>query len=114
MEKTTMEHTCIEPRPRDIRRHAMQFTSIAAVLFLILNCTIASLSQAISGDLVGAVADPSGAVVPSAQVVAVNVATDVKTTTLTNQNGEFHIANLPVGKYNITASAPGFNAVTVN
>jgi hypothetical protein len=69
--------------------------------------------QAISGDLVGTVVDPQGAVVANASVVAENVATGVKTTVTTNSTGGFRISNLPIGTYNITGSGAGFKGSTV-
>ena len=64
--------------------------------------------QAISGDLVGTVVDPSGSGIPNATVEATNVATNVKSTTTTNANGEYRLTNLPPGTYSIMARAGGF------
>ena len=65
--------------------------------------------QAISGDLVGTVTDSSRAVVANATVVAVQTATNATATVKANQSGEFRFVNLPIGAYNVTASAPGLN-----
>src|SRR5207302_112695 len=64
--------------------------------------------QAISGNLVGTVFDPSGAVVPNAEVEAVNVATGVKTVTNTTSSGGYRFNNLPVGTYTVGVKAQGF------
>src|ERR1043165_2292415 len=69
--------------------------------------------QAISGDLVGTVVDKSGALIPNATVEAVNQATNVHTKTVANGSGEYRISNLPVGVYDITASASGFGSQTL-
>jgi hypothetical protein len=69
-------------------------------------------AQAISGDVVGTVLDKSGAVVPSAAIVAENVATGMKTNTTSNGQGEFRLGNLPVGSYTIRVTAPGFSTLT--
>src|SRR5215471_12624458 len=85
-----------------------------SVLFAILLFTpIASFAQAVSGDLTGAVSDPSGAAIPSATVVVTNDATGVKTTIVTNESGVYRFSNLPVGRYTLTASAAGFTAATL-
>lgn len=68
-----------------------------------------SPGQAISGDMVGTVLDKSGAAVPKANVEVQNVATGVKMTAVTNDRGEYRFSNLPVGAYNVTASAGGFS-----
>jgi len=70
-------------------------------------------SQVISGDLIGTIYDKTGAVVPNVTVEAVNVDTNVKTTTQANSLGEYRLSNLPAGEYNISASAPNFATTKV-
>jgi hypothetical protein len=70
-------------------------------------------AQAISGDLVGTVADATGAVVPNATVTAVNTATNVRATASTNASGLYRLANLLPGNYKVSAEAAGFNASLV-
>ena len=70
-------------------------------------------AQAISGDLVGIVADATGAVVPNATVTAVNAATSIRATASTNASGFYRLANLLPGNYNISAVATGFNTSVV-
>jgi hypothetical protein len=65
-------------------------------------------AQAISGDLVGTVQDASGAALPNITVSATNAATNVKFTGVSNASGEYRIANLPPGTYDVSASAKGF------
>src|SRR5580658_2971073 len=70
-------------------------------------------AQAISGDLVGTIADATGAVIPNATVTAVNTATSVRATASTNASGLYRLANLLPGNYNVSAEAPGFNTSLV-
>ena len=70
-------------------------------------------AQAMSGDLVGTVADASGATVPGATVTAVNTGTNVKFTGATNVSGQYRIGNLPPGNYDVSAAAKGFAAATL-
>ena len=84
-------------------------------LLLVLSLLFASnynraFAQAISGDLVGTVTDPSGAGVPNASVSAVNDATNVTTNTVTGTDGNYRLSNLPPGTYTINASSAGFAA----
>jgi hypothetical protein len=72
-----------------------------------------TFGQAISGDLVGTVVDKSGALIPNATVEAINTATNVKSKTVANGSGEYRFSNLPVGVYDITASAEGFGSATL-
>src|SRR4051812_11372711 len=64
-------------------------------------------AQATDSILLGVVTDPSEAVVPNATVIATNRATGVKYTARTNVTGEYRINNVPVGTYDIEASANG-------
>ena len=49
----------------------------------------------------------TGAAVPNAKVEAENIATGVKATTTTNENGFYRFNNLLVGTYKVTGSAAG-------
>ena len=69
--------------------------------------------QTVTGTISGQVTDPSGAVIPHAQVIAENTATGVQTPVTTNDSGSYSIRFLPIGPYKITATASGFSTVTV-
>jgi outer membrane receptor protein involved in Fe transport len=68
-------------------------------------------SQISTGTLQGTVTDASGAVIPGAKIVVKHTATGVERTTSTREDGHFSAPLLPVGEYEITASAPGFATV---
>jgi len=70
-------------------------------------------AQAISGDLVGAVTDASGAGIPKATVTVTNDATGVKTSTVTDATAAYRFGNLPVGAYTLTVTADGFTNTTI-
>ncbi|HTP89720.1 MAG TPA: carboxypeptidase-like regulatory domain-containing protein, partial [Bryobacteraceae bacterium] len=69
--------------------------------------------QAMDSVLVGAVTDSSGAAVPDAAITALNKATGVKYTTVTNAQGDYRINNVPVGRYDVSATAKGFSTATM-
>lgn len=85
-----------------------------AVLVLGLLASSQVNAQVISGDIVGTILDKTGAVVPNATVEAVNTATGVKYTAQANETGEYRFNNLPVGTYNISATATNFATTTMN
>lgn len=89
---------------------------LSSVAVILLGWTISSNvnAQVISGDLVGTVLDKTGAVVPKAAVAATNTNTGVNYATQANESGEYRFNNLPVGTYNVSASAAGFGTTTVN
>jgi hypothetical protein len=69
-------------------------------------------AQVERGTISGTVLDATGAVVAAANVQVTNVNTGVSTTAVTNQAGEFVVANLIPGAYSLKVTAPGFNTLT--
>jgi len=66
------------------------------------------LSAQAIGSIRGTVVDSSEAVVSGASVVAVNTATTVSRTEVTNQDGIFVFPDLPIGAYQLQISRRGF------
>jgi hypothetical protein len=64
------------------------------------------------GTITGTVRDSTGAVVAGATVTATDVATNVSTTRTTSSAGDYTIAPLPPGIYNLQVSAQGFKTLT--
>jgi hypothetical protein len=83
------------------------------VVFLSLHFTPGLFSQAINGEITGIVTDASGGAILNAMVVAQNIETGIRTETTSRSDGEYRLRNLPVGVYNLTATAPGFAAATL-
>jgi len=71
-----------------------------------------SFGQAVSGTLLGTVADTTGATVANAKVTATAVATSTSYESVTNSAGNYTIPNLPPGTYTVTVVAQGFKKVT--
>ncbi len=83
----------------------------SALALLLLLCTSPSLfSQAVSGNIIGTVTDPSGAGVGGATVQAANTGTNFSTQTTTNESGNYTVADLAPGTYSITITKPGFRS----
>jgi hypothetical protein len=79
---------------------------LAALFGLLMSAQM--FAQETTGALQGTVKDPSGAVVPQAQVVATsNILVGNKSTT-TDASGYYRFANLPPGTYALTVTAKGF------
>jgi hypothetical protein len=93
------------------RRLAMMWICLV-VLVLILGGT-ATMAQTITASVRGTVTDPSGAVVVGANVAATNVDTGVVSHTITNTSGLYNFQFLIIGKYVVTATAPGFETSSV-
>jgi hypothetical protein len=70
-------------------------------------------AQTVTGSIVGIVTDPSGAVLPGAQVSAKNLDTGVIAPAKTNSQGFYRIDFLPIGRYQVRVEANGFNTETL-
>jgi hypothetical protein len=77
---------------------------------LAFNATPGS-SQMNTGEIDGVVLDPTGAVVLNATVTAVETSTHLKYATKTNAAGEYLLAQLPVGRYELTVNVEGFKQI---
>jgi Carboxypeptidase regulatory-like domain/TonB dependent receptor len=88
-------------------RRAAMFLCLS--LFPILNPTRVS-AQAVYGNIVGTVLDPSGAGVPNARVIITDISRAVGFTTTTNESGFFTQRFLIVGRYQVRVEASGFRA----
>jgi hypothetical protein len=75
--------------------------------------TAAAFGQTVTGSITGDVTDPSGAMVSGARVVAVNLDTNVATAATTNADGLYHIDFLPIGRYQVTVEANGFERASL-
>ena len=82
---------------------------------LVLGCLLTALAclvargQTVTGSIAGEVSDPSGAVIAGAHVNAHNIDTGVNTQVITNGSGVYHIEFLPIGHYQVSVEASGFN-----
>ncbi len=75
-------------------------------------CAEPSAAQFDRGTITGTVTDPSGAVIPKAEVIATNTDTGVMSQTVTNEVGLYRLSNIPIGPYEIKITAPGFKTHT--
>ncbi len=61
-----------------------------------------------AGTIVGTITDPSGAVLPSADVSLSNSVTGYKQSTKTDNTGSFRLSNVPPNQYKLQVTASGF------
>ena len=82
--------------------------TLSVVLLVGLALIPSVLAQSDRGTLTGTISDPTGALVPNAEIAAVNPATGVQLKTAATTTGSFTIASVPAGVYDLTVEAAGF------
>ncbi|HXU18465.1 MAG TPA: TonB-dependent receptor [Terriglobales bacterium] len=80
-------------------------------LVVLLFSATSLFAQETTAGLQGTVKDPSGAVVPNAQVVVTGTTLVGDKQMKTDSNGYYRFANLPPGNYTITVKAEGFKTL---
>src|SRR5207302_8645386 len=83
-------------------------------LAMILTLVVAANAQTFRGAINGTITDPSGGVVPNAQVRATEAATGVEHATVTTSDGVFVFQDIPLGFYKVTITASGFPPYAVD
>jgi hypothetical protein len=83
-------------------------TATLPTFALVLCLATVAFGQMNTADVTGIVIDPSGGIVPHATVTALQVATQQKYTSVTDNEGQFLLSQLPLGEYTLTVNAPGF------
>ena len=86
------------------------FAAVFALLVVLsLGSTRVSAQTQSTGDIAGAITDPSGGVVPNAKVVLKDVAKGNTQETTTSKDGTYRFYLLSPGTYTVTVTAGGFN-----
>ena len=81
---------------------------ISIALAIAITATASLPAQTFQASVTGVVRDQSNAVIPNAQVVAVEVASGTKYTAVTNGAGLYRFPALPPAQYNFSAAMQGF------
>jgi hypothetical protein len=95
----------IHKQAASVRSLLFLMVSIAAVILVPCSLKAQTLT---SGDIAGTVEDSSGAVVPGADVKAINTGTDAVSEVFTGAAGDYRISLLQPGNYKLNVSAVGF------
>ncbi|HET9713607.1 MAG TPA: carboxypeptidase regulatory-like domain-containing protein, partial [Pyrinomonadaceae bacterium] len=65
-------------------------------------------AQSTSASITGRITDPAKALIVDARIVAINAETNTRHRDSTNDEGQYHLTNLPPGRYRIEIEKPGF------
>jgi Carboxypeptidase regulatory-like domain len=95
-----------------MKRQLSSFVILALGIFCALVTMPVAKADNLYASIRGTVVDPSGAVVPGAQLTATNVATGLSYNTTSDTNGAFSFLQLQIGDYSVRAERTGFKTYT--
>jgi Carboxypeptidase regulatory-like domain len=98
---------------KNVKSNLVRLRAPAVCLLLALCLAVPAYSQGLYATVTGTVSDSSGAVIPGVTIKATNVDTSIVSSTITNEAGVYNYRDLVPGKYNISASLPGFQTKTL-
>lgn len=84
----------------------MRRASVYAVVLALFST--ASRAQSTSASITGRITDPSKALIAAAKIAAISAGTNARYETMTNNSGEYYLANLPPGSYRIEIEKAAF------
>lgn len=85
-----------------------RFSALLALAFLFIGSYTCAYGQGLYGSIVGSVTDPSGAVIPNADVTVTDAAQGQTRHEKSDSDGRYNIVNVLPGTYIVTTSAAGF------
>src|SRR5215475_7340385 len=92
---------------RDRGKRLSVISTVLPIMFIVLG-GLQAFAQFESATLTGVVTDPASAVVPDADIRAININTNQETAATTNSEGRYTFTNLRPGSYRVSAKAAGF------
>jgi len=91
-----------------------KLTRVLVLGILILAIGLPALAQSGRGTITGIVKDPSGAVVPGADITITEKNTGVVTKTVSTEAGAYRAPYIPPGAYRLTAALAGFKTAVAD
>lgn len=98
----------------DSRVQTSHFRTLLLLISVLVLSTTSALAQLSSASLNGVVRDPTGAVVPRAEVVLRSSDTGVERRTVSNDTGTYNFSNISPGRFTLKVSAPSFSTKQVS
>ncbi|HKE31641.1 MAG TPA: carboxypeptidase-like regulatory domain-containing protein, partial [Candidatus Angelobacter sp.] len=91
-----------------MKRHRLSMAGLLVSMVLLSIVFVPSMQAAPTGTILGTIRDANGSVVSGATVTALHIETNFSRSVVTDNNGDYIIASLPIGAYKITAALQGF------
>ena len=91
-------------------KHQVRASVLTGIAALFFGGVTGAFAQAVSGQILGTVTDPTGAAIPNANIVVTDVAKGTSITLQSNAAGEFTADQLTPDTYTVKVTANGFKA----
>ena len=88
------------------------FRCVRMLLFALAVSPGLAFAQTETGQILGKVTDPSGALVPNASIAVKSIDTGREVTVTSNEEGNYTVTNLQPGLYEVTVQSQGFAPAT--
>jgi hypothetical protein len=92
----------------EVMQSSRRFRNISLALIYLMGMSLHAYGQSDTSTIAGFVKDPSGSVLPNAQVAVRSEATQESHTVTTDGNGYYSLSSLPAGFYTVDIRMPGF------
>src|SRR5579862_3487840 len=92
-----------------MRFHRIVLGMAGALTMLVLTGPVRAQSLGNAGTIEGTVVDPSGAIIPKAEVTLHNVVSGYSQSAVSGSDGAFRLTNIPPNPYRLDVKASGFN-----
>ena len=96
------------------RESCLRFIVCLFVLAALFTANTPAMAETAAGRIAGVIKDPSGALVPGGQITIKNLDSGAAKSTTTDQQGRYVFDAVPAGRYEVSATAPGFAAAVRN
>src|SRR5690349_3272740 len=94
--------------------HHSNYSRMLHMLLFVLLLNAVVSAQTFRGTILGTVTDPNGAVVSGAKISVKNTSTGLERSTTTDDAGNYTVAELPVGPYEVRVEQTGFVSSVVS
>lgn len=97
-----------------MKQSIIRLWAAAATALFVIAATPAAAQTLATGNIQGVVTDPTGGVLPGVAVTVRNVETNVQRETVTDGEGRYRAVALQPGRYEVSATLSGFQAVPLS
>src|SRR6059036_230857 len=85
-----------------------RFATAIVVLIALPTCLVFAQTSAATATILGVVKDTTGALIPGVSITVKHTETGLTRAAISGESGDYNVALLPVGAYELTTVMPGF------